>query len=127
MILTDDNFATIVKAVEEGRHTWNNLERAILYTLPTNAGQAFLVMGAVLMAPFIPLFSVRLPLEPVQILWVNLLDSVFLTMPLIMEKKARGLLSNPPREHDKKIVDALFLQRVLIMGTIIATCGFLSS
>jgi magnesium-transporting ATPase (P-type) len=114
MILTDDNFATIVKAVEEGRHTWNNLERAILYTLPTNAGQAFLVMGSVLMAPFIPIFSTRLPLEPVQILWVNLLDSVFLTMPLIMEKKTLGLLSGPPREHGKKIVDALFVQRVII-------------
>ena len=124
MVLTDDNFATIVKAIEEGRHTWNILERAILYTLPTNAGQAFLVMGAVLMAPFIPLFAVRLPLEPVQILWVNLLDSVFLTMPLIMEKKARGLLSNPPIEHDKKIVDALFVQRIIIMGGIIAACGF---
>ncbi len=124
MILTDDNFATIVKAVEEGRHTWNNLERAILYTLPTNAGQAFLVMGAVLMAPFIPIFAARLPLEPVQILWVNLLDSVFLTMPLIMEKRALGLLLGPPREHGKKIVDALFIQRVVIMGTIIAACGF---
>jgi len=124
MILTDDNFATIVRAVEEGRHTWNNLERAILYTLPTNAGQAFLVMGAVLMAPFIPLFAARLPLEPVQILWVNLLDSVFLTMPLIMEKKSKGLLSGPPREHNKKIVDALFVQRVIIMGGIIAVCGF---
>jgi magnesium-transporting ATPase (P-type) len=124
MILTDDNFATIVKAVEEGRHTWNNLERAILYTLPTNAGQAFLVMGSVLMAPFIPIFSTRLPLEPVQILWVNLLDSVFLTMPLIMEKKTLGLLSGPPREHGKKIVDALFVQRVITMGAIIAACGF---
>ena len=124
MILTDDNFATIVKAVEEGRHTWNSLERAILYTLPTNAGQAFLVMGAVLMAPFVPLFAARLPLEPVQILWVNLLDSVFLTMPLIMEKKTRGLLTGPPREHGKKIVDAFFMQRVIIMGAIIAACGF---
>ncbi len=125
MILTDDNFATIVKAVEEGRHTWNNLERAILYTLPTNAGQALLVMGAVLMAPLIPLFGVRLPLEPVQILWVNLLDSIFLTIPLIMEKKASGLLSRPPIEHDKKIVDGLFVQRVIIMGGIIAACGFM--
>ena len=124
MILTDDNFATIVKAVEEGRHTWNNLERAILYTLPTNAGQAFLVMGSVLMASFIPIFAARLPLEPVQILWVNLLDSVFLTMPLIMEKKTLGLLSGPPREHGKKIVDALFVQRVITMGAIIAACGF---
>jgi magnesium-transporting ATPase (P-type) len=82
-------------------------------------------MGAVLMASFIPLFAARLPLEPVQILWVNLLDSVFLTMPLIMEKKARGLLFDPPREHNKKIVDGLFVQRVIIMGVIIAACGFL--
>lgn len=125
MILTDDNFATIVKAVEEGRHTWNNLERAILYTLPTNAGQAFLVIGAVLLSPVIPLFAVRLPLEPVQILWVNLLDSVFLTMPLVMEKKSPSLLAAPPRNYNKKIVDALFLQRVFIMGGIIAACGFM--
>jgi magnesium-transporting ATPase (P-type) len=81
-------------------------------------------MGAVLMASFIPLFAARLPLEPVQILWVNLLDSVFLTMPLIMEKKSMGLLSGPPREHNKKIVDGLFVQRVIIMGGIIAACGF---
>ncbi|MBT8002343.1 MAG: HAD-IC family P-type ATPase, partial [Rhodospirillales bacterium] len=57
MVLTDDNFATIVGAVEEGRHAWNSLEKAILFTLPTNGGQALLVMGAVLLAPFIPLFG----------------------------------------------------------------------
>jgi P-type Ca2+ transporter type 2C len=53
MILTDDNFASIVAAVEEGRHAWNNLEKAILYTLPTNGGQALLIMAAILIAPFV--------------------------------------------------------------------------
>ena len=73
MVLADDNFATIVAAVEEGRHAWNNLQKAILYTLPTNAAQALLIMGAVLLAAMVPLFSVRFVLEPVQILWINLL------------------------------------------------------
>lgn len=125
MVLADDNFATIVAAVEEGRHAWNNLRKAILYTLPTNAAQALLIMGAVLMAAFIPLFSVRFVLEPVQILWVNLLDSVLLTMPLMMENKERGLLQQPPRPAGAHIIDALFLQRVVLLGLAIATPGFL--
>ncbi len=125
MILTDDNFATIVGAVEEGRHAWKNLERAILYTLPTNGGQALLVMGAVLLAPFVPLFAARLPLEPIQILWVNLFDSVFLTMPLMMESKDRNILATPPRDSKAKIADALFLQRVILIGLAIAIPGFL--
>jgi calcium-translocating P-type ATPase len=93
MVLEDDNFATIVAAVEEGRHAWNNLRKAILYTLPTNAAQALLIMGAVLAAAGVPLFSARFVLEPVQILWINLLDSVLLTLPLMMEAKERGLLA----------------------------------
>ncbi len=124
MVLTDDNFATIVGAVEEGRHAWNNLEKAILYTLPTNAGQALLVMGAVLMAPIVPLFAARLPLEPVQILWVNLFDSVFLTMPLMMEPKQKNILTTPPRDSKAKIANALFMQRLFFIGLAIAIPGF---
>jgi calcium-translocating P-type ATPase len=124
MVLADDNFATIVAAVEEGRHAWNNLQKAILYTLPTNAAQALLIMGAILMAAYIPLFSVRFVLEPVQILWINLLDSVLLTMPLMMEAKEPGLLDRPPREAGAHIIDSLFLQRVVLMGLAIALPGF---
>ncbi|MCP5060116.1 MAG: HAD-IC family P-type ATPase [bacterium] len=125
MVLLDDNFATIVGAVEEGRHAWNNIEKAILYTLPTNGGQALLVMGAVLLSPFIPLFASRLPLEPVQILWVNLLDSVFLTMPLMMEPKERFILDQPPRPAMARVIDALFLRRVVLIGLAIAVPTFL--
>jgi len=124
MVLADDNFATIVAAVEEGRHAWNNLKKAILYTLPTNAAQAMLIMGAVVMAAFVPLFGVRFVLEPVQILWINLLDSVMLTMPLMMEKKESGLLDQPPRPAAARIIDGLFLQRVLLMGLAVAAPGF---
>jgi len=125
MVLADDNFATIVAGVEEGRHAWNNLQKAILYTLPTNAAQALLIMGAILIAAFIPLFSVRFVLEPVQILWINLLDSILLTMPLMMEKKEPGLLDKPPRSAQVRIINPLFIQRVLIIGLAIATPGFL--
>jgi len=124
MVLTDDNFASIVGAVEEGRHAWNNLEKAILYTLPTNGGQALLVIGAVLLAPFIPLFALRFPLEPVMILWVNLFDSVFLTMPLMMEPKLKGILESPPRDPKKKLANFLLLERVVLIGGVIAACGF---
>ena len=124
IVLTDDNFASIVDAVEEGRHAWNNLEKAILYTLPTNGGQALLVIGAVLMASFVPIFSARLTLEPVMILWINLFDSVFLTMPLMMEAKEPELLKSPPRPRNKKLASSLLLQRVIIIGLTIALPGF---
>ena len=124
MVLEDDNFATIVAAVEEGRHAWNNLQKAILYTLPTNAAQALLIMGAVLLAANVPIFSARFVLEPVQILWVNLLDSVLLTMPLMMERKERGLLDVPPRPASTHIINAVFLQRVVCLGLAISLPGF---
>jgi Ca2+-transporting ATPase len=124
MVLADDNFASIVAAVEEGRHAWKNLEKAILYTLPTNGGQALLVMGAVLAAPFLPLFALRLPLEPIMILWVNLYDSVFLTVPLIMEPKDKGLLEDLPRDPKAKIANKLFFQRVGLVSVLMALTGF---
>ena len=125
MILTDDNFASIVAAVEEGRHAWNNLEKAILYTLPTNGGQALLIMAAILIAPFVALFAMRLPLEPIQILWINLFDSVFLTMPLMMEPKEKGLLEIPPRDPKAKLANRLFFQRVGLVSLIMAGTAFL--
>ncbi|MFC2069318.1 cation-translocating P-type ATPase [Chloroflexota bacterium] len=124
MVLADDNFASIVSAVEEGRNVWKNLEKAILYTLPTNGGQALLVMGAVMLAPFIALFALRLPLEPIQILWVNLFDSVFLTVPLIMEPKDKNLLENPPRDPKARIANRLFFERVGLVSFVMALTGF---
>ena len=125
MVLADDNFATIVNAVEEGRHAWNNLKKAILYTLPTNAAQALLIMGAITMAAFVPVFSARFVLEPIQILWINLLDSLLLTLPLMMEPKEKGLLTQLPRDPGANIIDSLFIQRVVLLGLVIAVPGFL--
>ncbi len=124
MVLADDNFATIVAAVEEGRHAWNNLRKAILYTLPTNAAQALLILGAVLLAAYVPVFSARFVLEPVQILWINLLDSILLTLPLMMERKEEDLLGSPPRPANEHIINTLFVRRVVLVGIAIAAPGF---
>jgi len=81
-------------------------------------------MGAILMAASVPIFAARFVLEPVQILWINLLDSVLLTMPLMMENKEKHLLNVPPRPAQTRIINGLFLQRVVIMGLAIALPGF---
>jgi calcium-translocating P-type ATPase len=124
MILADDNFATIVSAVEEGRHVYNNIKKVILYTLPTNGGQAMLVIGAILLAPFMVLFHDQLPLEPVQILWINLFDAVALALPLIMEPMEKDLLKKPPRNPDERITDPPFFKKVGLISIVMAIAGF---
>jgi len=124
MILADDNFATIISAVEEGRYVYNNIKKVILYTLPTNGGQALLVMGAILLAPFLTLFHDRLPLAPVQILWINLFDAVALALPLIMEPMEKDLLKKPPRNPDERITDPPFFRKVGLVSIVMAISGF---
>ena len=77
-----------------------------------------------MLASSIAIFSHRLPLEPVMILWVNLFDSVFLTMPLMMEPKVKGLLEEPPRNPKVNIANRLFFQRCALIGCVIAGAGF---
>ncbi len=124
MILTDDNFASIVSAVEEGRHVFENIRKVILYTLPTNGGQTLLILGAILLAPFITLFGVRLPVAPVQILWINLIDAVALALPIIREPKEKGLLERAPRDTKERITDSPFFKKVGIVSVVMALAGF---
>lgn len=124
MVLTDDNFASIVSAVEEGRHVFNNIWKVILYLLPTNGGQVMVMIGAVLLAPFIPIFSQQLPLEPVQILWVNLIIAMTCAIPLAREVKERGILDKPPRNIREPLANAFFLQRVGLVSVIEAMAVF---
>ena len=124
MILADDNFATIVDAVEEGRYVYDNIKKVILYTLPTNGGQALLVIGAILLAPFMIIFHDRLPLEPVQILWINLFDAVALALPIIKEPMEKDLLKKPPRNPDERITDSPFFKKVGLISLVMAISGF---
>ena len=118
MVLTDDNFASIVAAVEEGRHVFNNIWKVILYLLPTNGGQVMVMIGAVLLSPFIPVFAQRLPLEPIQILWVNLIIAIACAIPLALEVKEKGILDKPPRDIDEPLANTFFLQRVGLVSIV---------
>jgi potassium/sodium efflux P-type ATPase len=124
MVLVDDNFASIVAAVEEGRHVFENIRKVILYTLPTNGGQALLVIGAIVLIPFVPLFADRLPLEPIQILWVNLYDAVALALPLLWEPREKGLLERLPRDPKEPIANRLFFRKMILVSLIMAGAAF---
>ena len=118
MIVTDDNFASIVAAVEEGRHLFTNLWKHILYIMPTNGGQGLAMAGAVLLSPFIPVFALRLPIEPVQILWVNLIIAIACAIPLVWEPKEKGILERPPRDPKERLFNPFFMQRVGLVSLI---------
>jgi P-type E1-E2 ATPase len=90
MVLADDNFASIVDAVREGRTAYDNLKKVIAWTLPTNGGQSFAIIAAVL-------FGVTLPVTPVQILWVNMITAVTLGLTLAFEPVEPGAMRRPPR------------------------------
>ena len=79
MVLADDNFASITRAVEEGRTVYDNLKKAILFILPTNGGEALVILAAIVLG-----FE-QLPLTPVQILWVNMVTAVTLALSLAFE------------------------------------------
>ena len=124
MVLTDDNFASIVAAVEEGRHLFTNLWKHILYIMPTNIGQGLVIAGAVLLSPFIPVFALRLPIEPVQILWVNLIIAIACAIPLVWEPKEAGILERAPRDPGQRLFNLFFFQRAGLVGVIEAIAVF---
>jgi magnesium-transporting ATPase (P-type) len=105
MVLTDDNFASIAHAVEEGRTVYDNIRKAILHTLPTNAGQSLTIMMAILM-------GLALPLTPVQVLWVNMVTSVTLAMALAFEPAEPGVMKRPPRRPDAPLLSGFLLWRI---------------
>lgn len=124
MVLADDNFASIVAAVEEGRHVFTNIWKVILYLLPTNFGQGIVMIGAVLLSPFVPTFATRLPIEPVQILWVNLIIAIGCSIPLIWEPKEKGILTRPPRDPDEKLFNPIFFRKVVLVSIVSAIAVF---
>ncbi len=124
MVLTDDNFTSIVSAVEEGRHVFTNIWKVILYLLPTNVGQGLVITAAILLSPVIPVFALRLPIEPVQILWVNLIVAIACGIPLIWEPKEKGILERPPRDPNEKLFNPLFIRKVGLVSLVSASATF---
>lgn len=97
MVLTDDNFATIEAAVEEGRGVFDNLTKFIVWTLPTNAGEGAILMVAIVL-------GTALPALPVQLLWVNFATAIFLGLMLVFEPKEPTLMQRPPRDPKRPLL-----------------------
>lgn len=122
IILTDDNFATIVSAVEEGRRVYDNLIKSLAFVLPTNVGEALILLVAVAIFPIVDNIPL-LPMSPVQILWINLVATVSLALPLAFEAKERNIMNRPPRKPNEPLLNTFVIFRTILVAVIITLTG----
>ncbi len=117
MVLADDNFASIAHAVEEGRTVYDNIRKAIMFILPTNAGEAGIIVTAILLGR-------TLPITPIQILWVNMITAVTLALALAFEPSEADVMRRPPRHPDEPILSRFLLWRVFFVSIIVLSGTF---
>jgi Ca2+-transporting ATPase len=117
MVLTDDNFASIEAAVEEGRGVFDNLTKFIVWTLPTNLGEGLVILVAIFA-------GVTLPILPVQILWINMTTAVLLGLMLAFEPKEPGIMMRPPRNPKTPILTRELIGRIFIVGSLMLAGAF---
>ena len=115
MVLADDDFSTLRAAIEEGRRVYDNLVKALAFVLPTSVGQALIIAVAVLAFPTNGGAPV-LPVEPVQILWINLIVAVALALPLAFEAPEPDVMERPPRDRAVPLLDRPLLVRTLVVS-----------
>jgi len=113
IVLADDNFATIEKAVEEGRRIYDNIRKSVLFMLPTNGAQSLIILVAIVL-------GFALPLQPVQILWVNMITAVTLSLALVFEKAEEGLMARPPRASNRPLVSRADLGMIALVSILVA-------
>ena len=109
MLLTDDNFASIEAAVEEGRTVYQNLRKAIAFLLPVNGGESMTILISALLARDLPILSI-------QVLWLNMINSITMTVPLAFEPKSNGLMQQPPRNPREPLITKKLLRRILTVS-----------
>ncbi|UKA65102.1 HAD-IC family P-type ATPase [Arthrobacter sp. FW306-05-C] len=112
IVLTDDDFATIEAAVEEGRNVFDNLTKFIVWTLPTNMAEGLVILVAILL-------GATLPILPTQILWINMTTAVALGLMLAFEPKEQGLMSRPPRAPDRPLLTWALTVRILLVSALL--------
>jgi len=117
MVLADDNFASIVRAVEEGRTVYDNLKKAIIFILPTNGGEAFILIAAIAS-------GYMLPITPVQILWVNMITAVTLALALAFEPPEGAVMQRPPRAPREPVLSRFLIWRVVFVSAILVAGTF---
>ncbi|NDJ23471.1 HAD-IC family P-type ATPase [Nostoc sp. B(2019)] len=109
MILTDDNFASIEAAVEEGRTVYRNLLKAIAFILPVNGGESMTILISVLLARELPILSL-------QVLWLNMVNSIAMTVPLAFEPKSERVMQQPPRNPRESLLSKSLVKRILVIS-----------
>lgn len=117
MILTDDNFASIEAAVEEGRGIFDNLKKFIVWTLPTNVGESCVLLAAILL-------GTALPVLPVQLLWINMTAVTLLGTMLVFEPKQPDLMDRPPRDPNQPILTFPLFMRTGFVSLLMLAGGF---
>jgi len=119
MVLADDNFASIVNAVEEGRNVYSKIQKVILWTLPTNAAEGLVVLAAVVLGLRNP------PLLPLHILWINTITALGLGVSITMEPMEKKLLNRPPRPPKEPLLLPVIKQRIVTVALLMVTATFL--
>jgi Ca2+-transporting ATPase len=119
VVITDDNFATIVKAIEQGRLMYGNIQKLLLFLFATSIDEVIILLGALLL-------DYPLPLAAVQILWINLVTEGTLTINLVMEGAEGDEMERPPVRPDQPLVTRLMLRRMAVMvpASVAATLGY---
>src|SRR5262249_8454540 len=109
MILADDNFASISAAVKEGRTVYNNIEKAILFMLPTNVAEGLVIIVSIIV-------GFTMPITAPQILWLNMVTSVALAMVIAFEPHELDVMNRPPRAVNRPILTRFGIWRILFVG-----------
>lgn len=117
MVLADDNFSSIVNAVEEGRTVYDNIKKTLAFILPTNGAQAGIIIASVMM-------GIELPITPLQILWINMVTAVTLGLALAFEPPESDVMHRPPRSSEEPLLTQflswriIFVSSIMVMGTL---------
>lgn len=117
MVLADDNFASIVRAVEEGRTVYDNIKKSILFILPTNGGEALTILAAIAMGRM-------LPVTAAQILWVNMITAVTLALSLAFEPAEANIMGRKPRDSRASILSPFMIWRILFVSVLMVVATF---
>jgi len=113
IVLLDDNFATIIKAIAEGRKIFDNIRRMLFYLLSTSLGEVLTMVGALL-------FGLPLPITAIQILWINLVTDTAMVLPLGLEPEEDDHMKRPPRKPKDPLMSRMLLSRIAIIGLTMA-------
>ena len=117
MVLADDNFASIVAAVHEGRTVYDNIRKVVAWTLPTNGGEALTIIAALLM-------GLTLPMTAPQILWINMVLTITLGLVLAFEPAEPGVMRRPPRAPHAPLISPFMLWRIVLVSVLFAIGAF---